>query len=182
MMMFSLNRIRKFSSGALLLALAPLAGCAFTNPENTPLVTAADRALGGDTKTSWAQVAAIPAALPLGLIDVILLHPVSVVDDSANDAWDFLWERPVKGSATRAFVFLPRVLATPVVFSASWIARSLLDIPPHGWIPPEPPAPPSDPRLDAIEAELEQIQQRSLELRQEREALLLELSEAPEPE
>ncbi|MBT5121042.1 MAG: hypothetical protein HOM34_10005, partial [Planctomycetes bacterium] len=88
--------------------------------------------LGGEDKDSWATIAAIPLALPLGLIDVVVVHPAQVIDDAANDTWDLLWEQSVKGSAMRSFVALPRLALTPVVFCGDWLGRSLFDIPPHG--------------------------------------------------
>ena len=140
----------RISSLALLLACS---ACAFTNPDNTPLVTWSGEALGGAEAATATKIATAPLAVTLGVVDVVVVHPASVVDDAGKDAHEWLWEEPVCGAATRSFLFLPRLAMTPVVFTASWLARSLFSIPPHGYVAPPPTAEEREQHLRALHEE-----------------------------
>ncbi len=142
------------------LVLGSLNSCAFTNPKNTPLVTGVDKALGGEDKDGWLSIAAIPLALPLGLVDVTIVHPVQVVDDAAQDTWDLLWEHNVQGAAMRSFLFFPRVTLTPIIFTGDWVGRALFDIPPHGEEHIEEKAPLTPNERKRIQSEIERLQKQ----------------------
>ncbi|MAF67563.1 MAG: hypothetical protein CMJ84_18145 [Planctomycetes bacterium] len=145
--------------------------CAFTNPDNTPLVTWSGEALGGSEAATVTKVATAPLAVTLGIVDVFVVHPASVVDDAGADAHEWLWEAPVRGAATRSFLFLPRVALTPVVFTASWIARALFNLPPHG-------AEEAQPTTEERERRLRALHERAAELRRQLEAVEARIEEA----
>ncbi|MDP6539174.1 MAG: hypothetical protein QF903_02505 [Planctomycetota bacterium] len=147
----------RLAIGTLLLASS---ACAFTNPDNTPLVTWSGEALGGPEAPTATKIATAPLAVALGVVDVVIAHPASVVDDAAKDAREWLWEVPVRGAATRSFLFLPRVALTPVLFSASWVARSMFNIPPHGWVAPPPTAEEREERLRALREEAAELRRQ----------------------
>jgi|GEM_PF-968280 len=101
--------------------------CAFTNPKNTPLVNGAEKLLGGE-EGDLSRWIALPIAVPLGLLDTLVVHPAMVIDDAWDDTWDVLWDKPIKGAAMRSYVMIPRLALTPVVFSVDWLVRSFFDI------------------------------------------------------
>ena len=111
----------------LLLFTLTFSTCAFTNPNNTPLVTKADALLtpDGDDSPSWLF---LPLAVPLGLADTLIIHPAMVLDNAWEDTWDLLWEPDVPGTAMRSYLMIPRIALTPVVFGVDWLARSLFDV------------------------------------------------------
>ncbi len=128
----------------VLLALAALAasGCAVTQEQNRRLLNAMDASLtpccdGG----RWALA---PVALPLGLVagvlDAVVVHPATAVDDAWGDTVELLWT-PEGESRLRRAVLTPFMAAfTAPVFVGSWLGRCLLPISPRderATAPPE---------------------------------------------
>jgi hypothetical protein len=111
----------------LLLFILSLGACAFTNPKNTPLVTKTDALLtaDGEDSPSWLF---LPLAVPLGLVDTLIIHPAMVLDDAWDDTWELLWEPEVPGTAMRSYLMIPRVTLTPVIFGVDWLLRALFDV------------------------------------------------------
>ena len=109
------------------------AGCAIFDADNRRTLNALDRHLAPES--SAARWALAPAGLPLGLLagaaDLVVVHPVSVVDDAWKDTVELCWT-PRDESRFRRAVLLPlAILGTPVIFTGDWLGRALFDIPPH---------------------------------------------------
>lgn len=116
------------------LALAAT-GCAWSNPANRPLWNAfeANVVPAGDT----AFYATLPLTVPVGfsaiLLDTLVVHPVSVIDDAAADAADDWQDVDWQQRYYTELGLLPlRVAWTPCAFAGAFLGRSCFDIPPHG--------------------------------------------------
>lgn len=115
----------------ILLASSP--GCAFMNRDNTLLFNQVEEHLVPED-TGW-QVAAFPLTFPVGLvaltIDAAIIHPGSVVLDTAEDTADALWDNfDWDEQYVTECAQLPwRAIFTPVVFTGAYLGRSFFDIP-----------------------------------------------------
>jgi hypothetical protein len=109
-------------------------GCAFMNRNNTPLLNLTENYLVPRTRP--ARVISYPVTIPVSLVavsaDILLVHPVRVIEDAALDTKD-IWDIPAseweQQYITSSVSFLPRAVATPLFFTGDWLARSLFDIP-----------------------------------------------------
>lgn len=120
--------------GVLLLTLlGGLTGCAVFEEENRRLLNAMDASLAPASDGGrWAAAPlAFPAGLVAGVLDAVIVHPATAVDDAWGDTVDWLWT-PTDESRLRRAVLTPFMAAfTPPVFLGSWLGRSLLPIPPR---------------------------------------------------
>ncbi|MCB9876947.1 MAG: hypothetical protein H6835_05010 [Planctomycetes bacterium] len=119
---------------ALLLGLAVLPSCAWSNPANRPVWNAFEQHLVPEGDGLF--YATLPLTVPGGLLalltDSFVVHPAQIVDDAFDDAGELWVENdPDWGDAYYTeMAFLPfRVVLTPVVFAGSFVGRSLFDIP-----------------------------------------------------
>ena len=143
---------------ALMLAvLTAGSGCAFMNPNNMPLLTSLSGSLDDEEHSVLATTAVLVLGTPAAVVDILLVHPVCVIDDAWRDTVYVvadMWKNPHGGIMTQAFMFLPKVVATPVVgvgnFALSWTTRATFDM---REIPPlesEPEAAPEQPVPAAV--------------------------------
>lgn len=107
-----------------------VSGCACFNRENTPLVNAVDKRLVPESTTAKVFTAplVVPVGITAGILDIFVVHPVSVISDSTHDTLDLLWKCRSGGYVTKAGSTIPLVALTPVVFTGDWLARSVFDI------------------------------------------------------
>lgn len=123
----------------LLLVLACLAcalstGCAFMDRDNRRVLNYLD-AQAKDSwiaKTTAGRIVAAPVALPVGgvafVLDVAVVQPAMAVPPAAKDTYDFLWKPRGMTPFRKAILFVPVVVATPIVFVSDWAFRSLFDV------------------------------------------------------
>lgn len=117
----------------LLLGLATLPSCAWSNPANRPVWNAFEQHLVPDGEGLF--YATLPLTVPGGLLalltDTFLVHPAQIVDDAVDDAGE-LWvenDPDWDDAYYTEMAYLPfRVVFTPVVFAGSFVGRSLFDI------------------------------------------------------
>ncbi len=108
-------------------------GCAVFLPENRRTLNALDEHIAPtSTAGRWA---AAPVTFPAGVVafvlDVVVVHPATVIDDAWGDTVELLWE-PRAETRFRRAVLLPLVtLATPLVFVGDFLGRAALAIPPR---------------------------------------------------
>ncbi|MFT7463414.1 MAG: hypothetical protein ACI9EF_001758 [Pseudohongiellaceae bacterium] len=114
-------------------ALAALPGCAWQNPENRIVWNAfEDNWVPEDEPAfSYALPLTIPGGLVAIVVDSVVVHPATIIDDAWSDAihpWSLAkWETQYWTESAS----LPlRVLGTAVLFPLSLVGRSLFDIPP----------------------------------------------------
>lgn len=118
--------------GLIIINTLLCSGCAVFNRNNTPALNFVEQHMLPKEKPG--RMLAYPVAIPAGLVaaslDMLVLHPASVVKDSWNDTGDLLWEKLEwqERYVTTTVSLLPRVVATPVVFTGDFLARSIFDI------------------------------------------------------
>jgi hypothetical protein len=123
-----------------LLPLAVLAllcsSCAFMSRRNRPLMNACENALWPESTS--AKVAVSPVVLPVcltaGVVDTVLVHPVTVLDDAWYDTNAALWQPTDRGYVTECALFPFRAGLTPPVWALHFTSRCLFLAPP--WPPP----------------------------------------------
>jgi len=115
-----------------LLALAA-GGCAFSNPANTPLLTALDGVVEPDSAGAKVALAPVfvPAGVACGALDVGVLHPLQSLWFAAEDTWGSVWAAPGGSLGEQAALFVPKAAATPVVYVVCWIGETLFDLRPR---------------------------------------------------
>ena len=106
------------------------AGCAVFNEENRRTLNRLDEWI--QPETTGARLALAPAAVPLGTVagatDMVLVHPVSVIPDAADDVYQLYW-KPRKMEFLRQALLIPIfALLTPPTFVGDWLVRSLFDV------------------------------------------------------
>lgn len=117
----------------MILLLWIASGCAFLNRDNTPLFNQVEKHLVPED-TGW-QVAAFPLTFTTGLValtvDAVIVHPSSVIMDAAGDTRDSLWDQfDWSEEYVTECACLPwRAVFTPIVFTTTFLGRSLFDIP-----------------------------------------------------
>jgi len=119
---------------ALSLVLAS-AGCAWSNRDNRPVWNAFEEHLV--PKDDAAFLVSLPLTVPGGVLailaDTFVVHPAQVADDALGDARDVWKHIKWRERYYTELVAIPlRTVATPLVFSGSFIGRSFFDIPPRG--------------------------------------------------
>jgi hypothetical protein len=113
--------------------LLAAAGCACSNPRNTPLLTALDDSVTPGTttaKVAWGPVF-VPVGVTCGALDILVLHPTHALKLGAEDTYGVLWKDPAGTPAEQTVAFLPKAVATPVVFTFCWLGESAFDLRPR---------------------------------------------------
>jgi hypothetical protein len=116
---------------ALALTIATTSGCAVLEQQNRLTLNTLDRMARDSrvSKSTTARVALAPLAVSGGLIagafDMAVVTPVRAVKPAAHDTYESLWENPKGSELRQAMLLLPKVIATPLVFTTDWTFRSL---------------------------------------------------------
>ncbi|NVO00062.1 MAG: hypothetical protein HXX17_12105 [Geobacteraceae bacterium] len=107
-------------------------GCAVFNRNNTPALNFVENHMV--PKENPARAISYPLTIPLGfsaaVVDMLLLHPLSVAGDAWDDTNEFLWsKRGWDDKFVTTTVFnAPRAAIMPIVFTVDFLARSSFDI------------------------------------------------------
>jgi hypothetical protein len=116
---------------SLLCCCGAISGCAVTRSENRLTLNALDKAMQGSaiTSTSTGRALAAPVAFPVGVtagvIDLALVTPARATVPAAKDANTLLWENPEGSDLRQMMLLIPKLAATPVVFTTDWAFRSV---------------------------------------------------------
>ncbi|MFK7739387.1 MAG: hypothetical protein AB8H80_03615 [Planctomycetota bacterium] len=127
-------RSKALATASVLFLATLSSGCAWSNRINRPVWNAFDEYVVPDSE-GW-FLAMLPLTVPMGLAaivaDVVVAHPIQVLDDSFGDAM-VLWKDDAVDFEHAYFTemgfLLPRAAFTPVVFLAALASRSIFDIP-----------------------------------------------------
>jgi len=107
-----------------------VSGCAFLNRANTPLLNALDEAVRPET--TLAKVALGPIFVPAGVLcaalDIAVVHPVQSVGFAAAHTGRVLWTGQQGPLSERVLLFVPKLAATPLMFTVVWLADSVFDL------------------------------------------------------
>lgn len=114
-------------------------GCAMANRNNTPALNWVERNMVPEHPV--AKTAALPFTVTTGVVaftaDAFILHPATVIDDSARDTNDALWNVNWEKKYVSQVASLPwRTVLTPVYFTARFLGRSMFMIPKRGPVVP----------------------------------------------
>jgi hypothetical protein len=122
--------MKKCSLFCAVFLLSFLTGCAVFNEDNRRVLNKLDEWI--QPETTGARVALAPAAVPLGTVagaaDMVLVHPLSVIPDAADDVYELYW-KPREMDFLRQSLLIPLfVVLTPPTFVGDWLFRSLFDV------------------------------------------------------
>lgn len=116
--------------GVLCTCVVFLAQCAVFNPNNRRLTGALDKKIQPETTT--AKIALAPIVIPLGFAalsaDFAIVHPISTLPKCWEDTARIIWRNPSGGLAQQTFLFVPKVILSPILFVADFLLRSLFDV------------------------------------------------------
>jgi len=124
--------LHSFALAVACLLLTCLTSCAFLNRDNTLLLNAVEDNLWPEETAM--RVLAFPVVFPCGLaaicVDTIVIHPISIIDDAANDTYEHLWDEwDWENHYVTECASLPwRCAFTPVWFSCDFLARAFFDV------------------------------------------------------
>ena len=114
-----------------LTCIVMLGGCAIMKQDNRILLNALDNAVNDSfvTASTTSKIVSAPviapAAIGAGILDMTVITPSRAVAPAVDDTNDILWKNPQGSDIRQAMLFLPKTVATPIVFLGSWTARSL---------------------------------------------------------
>ncbi|MEI1280453.1 hypothetical protein V6Z05_19125 [Leptospira venezuelensis] len=104
--------------------------CASFRKENRILTNYLDKKV--EPESTPAKIALAPIFIPVGLtslvLDVFIIHPISVIPDAIDDTYKAVWKDPSGGVVFQAVVFLPKVVISPLFFLVTFLGRSGFDI------------------------------------------------------
>ena len=114
-----------------LLCAFMLNGCAVMKKDNRVLLNAMDKSLAGSfvTESTTSEIIyspiIAPAAICAGVIDAAVITPARAIGPAIDDTGEYLWENQSGSDIRKALLFLPKTIATPIVFIGSWTVRSI---------------------------------------------------------
>lgn len=120
-----------FPMAALCLCSALTSGCAIMSKDNRVVLNSLDEAVQGSTiiDSTAGKIAVAPVAFPVGVtagvIDMAVVTPARAVVPAGKDTGEYLWENPQGSDLRQAMLFIPKVVATPVLFISDWAFRSI---------------------------------------------------------
>jgi len=105
-------------------------GCAILNEDNRRALNQLDNI--SKPESTAARIALAPLAIPIGTVagavDMVLIHPVCVIPDAADDVYELYW-KPRDMDFLRKSLMVPiSVVLTPPTFVGDWLMRSIFDI------------------------------------------------------
>lgn len=123
--------VSRAALGLLVLLIAALTpACAVFNPENRRVLNWLDGQVQPESTT--ARIALAPVGVPVGsaalVLDMAVVHPVSVIPDAADDVYELYWKPRDMDWFRKALIFPLITVATPPTFLGDWLGRALFDI------------------------------------------------------
>lgn len=118
--------------GIVLLLVAGLgitSGCAFMAKENRRLMNWSDDVVKESfvTANTGTKVACAPVIVPTALVvfaaDAVVIQPCCAVPKAVDDTYDVIWKDPQGDAFIQSMKFVPKVIATPIVFVSDWAFR-----------------------------------------------------------
>ncbi|MEQ8352842.1 MAG: hypothetical protein RH862_15245 [Leptospiraceae bacterium] len=104
--------------------------CAFMVKDNRRLTNSLDYVVSPES--TMGKVLLSPVFVPVGAVslaaDAIVIHPVAVIPEALDDTYETIWQDPEGSIIWQTFLFVPKVVFSPVFFSFDWFFRSIFDI------------------------------------------------------
>jgi hypothetical protein len=111
----------------LLTTIVSLTQCAFMDKKNRRITNYLDENLTPQTESGKLLLA--PVAIPTGTIsllsDTFVLQPLIAIPKALGDTVEYIWLNPEGGVVLQSFLFIPKVVFTPVTFGILWIRHAL---------------------------------------------------------
>ena len=117
----------------LLVCCTMVGGCAIADRNNRLLLNSLDNAMQGTaiTNSTAGKIVAAPLAVPAGVVagmlDMAVVTPARAVSPAWKDTSKYLWENPQGSDMRQMMLFVPKVAATPLMFSGDWAFRSVFE-------------------------------------------------------
>jgi hypothetical protein len=115
---------------ALFVCCVMAGGCAITDRNNRLVLNSLDNAVQDSaiTNSTAGRIAAAPLAIPAGtvagVLDMAIVTPARAVRPAWKDTSEYLWEDPQGSDMRQMMLFVPKVVATPLLFTGDWAFRS----------------------------------------------------------
>jgi len=128
-----MSKLRLPPVALIVVVLLCSVGCAFTKHDNRRLLNYLDSQAEGTwvADTTAGRITGAPIAIPVGAaafaLDVAVIQPVCAVPPAAKDTYDLLWKPRELSAFRKMILFVPVVVATPIVFVSDWAFRSLFE-------------------------------------------------------
>jgi hypothetical protein len=104
--------------------------CAFMRNSNRVLTNQFDELV--EPKETYQEVLLSPIFIPIGavslLTDALILHPISVIPKSLVKTYEIIWFKPQGGVIRQSFLFIPKLILTPITLAFTWLGYSIFDI------------------------------------------------------
>ncbi len=122
-------RTRSVSACALLVWIL-LSGCAVIDEDNRRFLNVMDDAV--QPESTGLRIALAPAMIPAGTValvtDMVIVHPICVIPDAADDVYELYWKPRDIDWLRKTLLFPIIVVATPPTFLFDWLGRSIFAI------------------------------------------------------
>lgn len=111
----------------LCFGIVAFGNCAFMDKKNRRITNYLDENL--TPKSDNGKLLFAPVAVPTGTIsllsDAFLLQPLVAIPKAMGDTAEFIWLNPEGGVVLQSFLFIPKVIFTPVTLGVWWIRHAL---------------------------------------------------------
>ena len=81
---------------------------------------------------TYQEVILAPIFIPLGtmtlLTDALVIHPISVIPKSLIKTYEIIWFNPQGGVIRQSFLFIPKLILTPITIVVTWLGYSIFDL------------------------------------------------------
>ncbi|MCC5815230.1 MAG: hypothetical protein JJT78_10770 [Leptospira sp.] len=111
----------------LLTIFASVTQCAFMDKKNRRITNYLDENL--TPQTDKGRLLLAPVAIPTGTIsllsDTFVLQPLVAIPKALGDTVEYIWLNPEGGVVLQSFLFIPKVVFTPITLGVLWIRHAL---------------------------------------------------------
>jgi len=109
-------------------------GCAILHEDNRRLLNMLDVAMADTvaTRTTVGKVLFAPFYIPVGLAagvaDAVLVNPAVAAPAAGRETHDLVWKKQPESRVEHVLLFVPKVVASPIVFSGYWLFFILVPV------------------------------------------------------
>ena len=118
----------------LLAVMSAGSGCAILHEDNRRLLNMLDVAAADTvtTDTTVGKVIFAPLYIPVGIVagvaDAVLVNPAVAAPAAGRETYDLVWQEPSESNVESVLMFVPKVVASPIVFAGYWLFLTLFPV------------------------------------------------------